>query len=73
MPEDFPKLIKDIGFELISLKPEEVSTYHLLKSDWHRDPFDRMLIWQAIKLNVTLITKDERVAKYKDSGLKVVW
>lgn len=72
-PEDFPKLIQEIGFELILMQPDEISTYHLLKGEWHRDPFDRMLIWQAIKRKVVLISKDEHIAKYANEGLKVVW
>ena len=38
-----------------------------------RDPFDRMLIWQAIKNNLTLLSKDKNVALYKSVGLKLVW
>jgi len=72
-PQDFLKYILEIGFDLIPISAEEASTFYLLKSDWHRDPFDRMLIWQAIKQNVILISKDEKVAKYKDTGLKSVW
>ena len=55
-PEDFPKLIEDIGFELISLRTEEVSTYHDLNANWHRDPFDKMLIWQAIQKNIIFVS-----------------
>lgn len=72
-PGDFPKLIQEIGFELTLVQPDEVSTYHLLKGEWHRDPFDRMLIWQVIKRKVILISKDENIAKYANEGLKVVW
>lgn len=72
-PQDFPDHILKIGFDVIPISAAETSTFHFLKSDFHRDPFDRMLIWQAIKQDVVLISKDERVAKYKESGLKVVW
>jgi PIN domain nuclease of toxin-antitoxin system len=37
----------------------------------HRDPFDRMLIAQAMSENFTLITADESFRKYR--GLKRVW
>jgi PIN domain nuclease of toxin-antitoxin system len=30
----------------------------------HRDPFDRMLIAQAQQENLTLVTADEKIAKY---------
>lgn len=34
-------------------------------AEFHRDPFDRMLIWQAIKNGFTLITKDPIIKKYE--------
>jgi PIN domain nuclease of toxin-antitoxin system len=37
----------------------------------HRDPFDRMLIAQALSENFTIITADESFRKYR--GLKRVW
>ncbi len=72
-PEDFPRLALETGFELIPILPEEAANYHQLKADWHKDPFDRMLIWQAIQRKVMLISKDEQVLKYANAGLKVVW
>lgn len=73
LPHEFPSLAIKTGFELISITPEEASTYHLLIGDWHKDPFDKMLIWQAIKNDWTLISIDENVAKYREIGLMVVW
>src|SRR5690606_7163240 len=49
LPEDLPKLTEEIGFSFLPLLPVESAGYHNLRADWHRDPFDRMLIWQAIK------------------------
>lgn len=72
-PDQLPTLTTQTGFELIGLLPEESATYHQLQANWHRDPFDRMLIWQAIKNNFTLITRDSHVANYKSVGLNVIW
>lgn len=36
----------------------------------HRDPFDRMLIAQSIEENLTLLTKDVRIAQY---DVAVLW
>jgi PIN domain nuclease of toxin-antitoxin system len=38
--------------------------------DWHRDPFDRMLVAQALAENLTLASKDALLARY---GVNVVW
>ncbi|MCP1381336.1 type II toxin-antitoxin system VapC family toxin [Runella salmonicolor] len=73
MPEDFPTAAIATGFKVIPLTAETTSTYHRLKASYHRDPFDKMLIWQAIQHNFTLISCDENVHKYESEGLKVIW
>ncbi|WP_316772416.1 type II toxin-antitoxin system VapC family toxin [Pedobacter frigiditerrae] len=72
-PDEFSKLSIDMGFESINLSTAEAANYHQLNANWHKDPFDKMLIWQAVKRNISLISKDENVAKYSSIGLKVVW
>lgn len=37
----------------------------------HRDPFDRMLIAQALSEGLTVISSDARFSEYR--GLKVLW
>lgn len=73
MPQDVPNLSVQSGFELIPVMPEEAATYHQLKNRQHRDPFDRMLIWQAINYKLILISKDKDIHAYKAEGLKVIW
>jgi PIN domain nuclease of toxin-antitoxin system len=36
----------------------------------HKDPFDRMLIAQAVYENLTLVTRDEWICKYDVKILK---
>lgn len=61
-PRQLPELTRQTGFELIELLPEERATYHEFEASWHRDPFDRMLIWQAIQNKLTIISKDVKTA-----------
>jgi len=72
-PEELPGLIKELEFEILPLNVVDASTFHKLTGDWHKDPFDRMLIWQAISRDLTLITKDKNICKYQEVGLKVLW
>jgi PIN domain nuclease of toxin-antitoxin system len=73
LPDEFPEASLQMGFELISLSPNEsASSYKLILTD-HKDPFDRMLIWQAIQRNLIFITKDDRLERYKIAGLKTLW
>jgi len=37
---------------------------------FHRDPFDRVLLAQAVAENLTLITRDDNLALY---GVKTIW
>ena len=43
--EDLPEACLKVGFEIVALSAEDSSTYHKLKAIYHKDPFDRMLIW----------------------------
>jgi PIN domain nuclease of toxin-antitoxin system len=72
--KDIPKYCKKIGFELIPLDPiEALNSLQLPIKEKHKDPFDRMLIYQCIQNNYTLVSKDSRMKLYKDDGLKYIW
>jgi PIN domain nuclease of toxin-antitoxin system len=74
LPEDLPELSIKSGFDLIPLLPAESASYHHLPAyGQHKDPFDRMLIWQAIQQDLILISKDENMNPYKSAGLKLLW
>jgi len=72
-PENLPTAAEKSGFSLLTLDPEIAATFHQLPHIEHRDPFDRMLIWQAIQSELTLITKDSAIKPYTELGLKVLW
>jgi len=63
-----------MNFSIISLQEKESITFHELPvKEKHKDPFDRMLIWQAITKNMVIISKDESFAQYVNDGLKIIW
>jgi len=62
-----------MGFQLISLSSAESASHHKLVLTDHKDPFDRMLIWQAIQRNLIFISKDDRLEQYKIAGLEILW
>ncbi|MDR0868262.1 MAG: type II toxin-antitoxin system VapC family toxin [Planctomycetota bacterium] len=70
----FPRAAFDMDFSLIPLKSQIAADfYDLPLKDRHKDPFDRMLIWQAIVNRYTLISKDENFRSYQADGLQLVW
>ncbi len=73
MPEDIFQECKNLGFEIIDLEAQLSCTYHNLTNKYHKDPFDRMLIWLAIAEKYSLITKDKNIKKYNKEGLKTIW
>lgn len=72
-PDEFPEICTKNGFEIIHLTAKESSTFHNLKLTKHKDPFDRMLIWQAINRKFILISRDCSLKEYKKTGLKLFW
>jgi PIN domain nuclease of toxin-antitoxin system len=69
--EDIPKYCQQMGFYLIPLKPLEVLGFSKLPPKKnHKDPFDRMLIYQCIANDYVLVSKDANMVMYKDNGLQ---
>jgi PIN domain nuclease of toxin-antitoxin system len=70
--KDFPKYAKNMDFTIIDLQENETITFHELPlKKNHKDPFDRMLIWQAIAKNMIMLSKDRLFEQYKEDGLKL--
>ncbi|MDR2601310.1 MAG: type II toxin-antitoxin system VapC family toxin [Spirochaetaceae bacterium] len=40
---------------------------------YHRDPFDRFLLWEAMRNNFILMSVDKNMELYKKDGLKVIY
>jgi PIN domain nuclease of toxin-antitoxin system len=73
-PGEIPQACRDMGLQESPLSGTLLSSYHRLPFQQdHRDPFDRMLIWQAIQGGHILISKDRRLNAYIPAGLKHVW
>ena len=71
---DFPKYARKLDFKIMAIEENEAITFHELPlKENHKDPFDRMLIWQAITRNLTMISKDSLFAQYKEDGLDCIW
>ena len=60
----------DAGYTLLSIRPEHALAVERL-APIHNDPFDRMLVAQALTEPLTLVTRDALVASYSAAILKV--
>jgi len=73
-PDDVPAHCESLGFGIVQLDSSDASTYHTLpRMLEHRDPFDRMLVHQCIRMRASLVTRDARLACYEPYGLARIW
>ncbi len=72
-PEELPEATRVMGTTILPLKPDEAASFHRLPRLAHKDPFDRLIIWQTISQKLTLISKDHEFEAYSEYGLKVRW
>ena len=67
---DFSRQLQEgHGFRQINIEPEELDRLQILPQH-HRDPFDRLLIAQALETGAIAITNDRHWKKYR---CKVQW
>ena len=72
--KNIPDYCKSMGFELIPLKAlTALNSLRLPQKDNHKDPFDRMLIYQSIINGYTLVSRDAKIKVYEEDGLKYIW
>ncbi len=72
-PEELPKYSEKAGFEILNPSPYEISSSYRLPRLKHKDPFDRLIIWQCITGNICMISKDAELLEYKEHGLQITW
>ena len=70
-PEEFLAELESSFFEPLPLDTHVIATSYQLPR-LHGDPFDRMLIWQAITSGCTLLSADRATDQYVPYGLAVL-
>jgi PIN domain nuclease of toxin-antitoxin system len=68
--KELMQAILENGFEILPLDFIHILSLSELEN-FHRDPFDRIIIAQALTENLTLISKDQNFNLYP--GVKLVW
>jgi PIN domain nuclease of toxin-antitoxin system len=71
-PEDLIPAAEKMRIEILPLDPfVSAESYKIKLKDSHKDPFDRMLINQAISNDLYILTDDRHFAQYSVEGLKL--
>lgn len=73
LPDALPDISKQMDFETMNVDEHTASTVYKLPKNVHKDPFDRLVVWQAINQGLILITKDKKLSPYRKLGLKTLW
>ncbi|MBC8127372.1 MAG: type II toxin-antitoxin system VapC family toxin [Gloeobacteraceae cyanobacterium ES-bin-144] len=73
-PSDIPAAALQLGLREDPLDSKILASFHLLPyAPDHRDPFDRLLVWHAIRSKHTLLSRDRALPFFKAHGLKSEW
>jgi PIN domain nuclease of toxin-antitoxin system len=72
-PEELPDFAAQMNLEILPITAAEASTFHKLPKLSHKDPFDRIIIWQAVQRKISLVSKDRDFKAYRKFGLKTFW
>ena len=58
------------GIKIVPITPSDCQRVRMLPHH-HEDPFDRLIMAQAIEMGIPLITKDENIWKYRE--VEKIW
>lgn len=71
-PEEFYKELENSFLKCRSFQNDELITFYKLPIE-HKDPFDRIMIWQAIQSDYYFLSVDHQITNYKKYGLKILF
>jgi PIN domain nuclease of toxin-antitoxin system len=70
-PEEFFVALEESFFLCKPVEPFlALTSFHLPIR--HKDPFDRFLVWEAIRNDYSLLSMDEALIAYRQDGLKIM-
>ncbi len=64
VPGDVPAALERAGFGALAITGADAESAAALEAH-HRDPFDRMLIAQALRLDAVIVSRDRAFAAYR--------
>ena len=69
LPADLETMVSSQGFAVLSIRFVHLRKFETLPR-YHRDPFDRMMIAQALAEGIPIATNERAFAAY---GVQIVW
>ena len=72
--EQIPVAIAEMGARILQLDEDScILSAKLPFKPGHKDPFDRIIICQAIEHDMILLSKDMKLRQYTKEGLRAIW
>jgi PIN domain nuclease of toxin-antitoxin system len=71
-PEEFFEELENSYYVCKKIDNMDIITNYKLPV-YHKDPFDRFLIWESIRNDFILLSVDEALIRYKKDGLKIIF
>jgi len=71
-PDDFFDELNNSYYHCKAIDNIDLITNYKLSAN-HKDPFDRFLVWEAIKNDFTLLSVDKNMELYKKEGLRLIY
>jgi PIN domain nuclease of toxin-antitoxin system len=71
-PEEFFQELENSYYVCKKIDNLNIITNYKL-SMFHKDPFDRFLIWESIRSDCILLSADKTLTQYKKDGLKIMF
>jgi PIN domain nuclease of toxin-antitoxin system len=72
-PEQLVGSARQMGLTISAPSAEESAGFHRLPRTAHKDPFDRMLVWQCLQRRWVFISRDRHLDSYRALGLETAW
>ncbi len=69
-PEEFFDELENSFYDCKTIENKGIIINYKLPY-YHKDPFDRFLIWECMQNNLILMTVDRTIEKYKKEGLNI--
>lgn len=70
-PEEFYEEVANSFLKCRAFSNDELITFYKLPIE-HKEPFDRIMIWQSIKSDYYFLSVDRQITKYERYGLKIL-
>ncbi len=69
-PDELPSIAQEMDIDILEINHSILASFYQLPTvNKHKDPFDRVVIWQCITEGYVLLSVDGKFSDYKDFGL----